>query len=79
MGIAVDANNVYWVDFAGTVNEIPIAGGAAKVLASNQTVSAGPALDEYSVYWGTSEGTVTCVGCPPPPNPGSNSVMKIAK
>jgi sugar lactone lactonase YvrE len=79
MGIAVDADNVYWADWAGTINEVPIGGGAVKVLASNQTVSAGPALDAYSVYWGTSEDTVTCVGCPPPANPGSNAVLKIAK
>jgi hypothetical protein len=76
MGIAVDANNLYWID-GNTVDEVPIAGGVVKVLASNQTAAAGPYLDDTSVYWGNFYSSVSCEGCPPPH--GSNSVMKIAK
>jgi hypothetical protein len=74
---AVDANNVYWLA-GGNVNEMPLDGGTVRVLASNQSLSAGPALDEDSVYWGTSEGTITCGLCPPGPT-GINAVMKVAK
>ena len=74
---AVDANNVYWLA-GGDVNEMPLGGGAVRLLASGQSPSAGPALDEGSVYWGTSEDTVTCGVCPPHP-PGMNAVMKVAK
>jgi hypothetical protein len=74
---AVDANNLYWL--AGSkVNEMPLDGGTVRVLASNQSLSAGPALDEDSVYWGTSESTITCGLCPPGPT-GINAVMKVAK
>jgi hypothetical protein len=76
VGIAVDANNLYWID-GNTVDEVPIAGGAVKVLASNQTAAAGPYLDDTSVYWGNFYVSVSCEGCPPPH--GGNSVMKIAK
>ena len=74
---AVDANNLYWLA-GGDVNEMPLDGGAVRVLASSQSLSAGPALDEDSVYWGTTQDTITCGLCPPGPR-GINAVMKVAK
>jgi hypothetical protein len=80
-GIGVDAQNVYWVTGGGnvsTVNAVPIVGGAVRVLASNQSSAVGPALDTYSVYWGTSATMASCGLCPPGPT-GQTTVMKAAK
>ena len=81
MGIAVDAANVYWIgsENGGTVEEIPISGGTARVLASEQYAAVGPAVDATSVYWGTAKNTGTCEGCPPPQYPGANAVWWVAK
>jgi hypothetical protein len=67
VGMAVDANNVYWVTgtYSGAVCEVPIAGGAARVIASNQPVAVGPAVDDEGVYWATNE-TAQCGVCGPP-------------
>ncbi len=82
-GIAVDASNVYWLTADGpggaSVEEVAIAGGTPKVLASGLHAAVGPALDATSVYWGTAANTGTCIGCPPPANPGASAVWRAAK
>ena len=59
-GIAVDSTHVYWADSGlGTVNSVPIGGGAAKTLASDSATSTSDmpgtpyalAIDTTSVYW----------------------------
>jgi hypothetical protein len=80
-GIAIDADNVYWVPGGGggeTVNEVPIGGGAGRVLAAGQTAVVGPAVDATSVYWGTSQVTTPSCGlCPPPTVMGRNAVLAL--
>ena len=78
-GITVDATDVYWVTAPGdttSVNAVPIAGGPVRVLAANQPLAVGPALDDCHVYWATVVGA-TCVGCPPAP--GSNAIFRTSK
>ena len=78
--LAVDSTSVYWLSYDDhALHVVPVAGGADRVVAMGVTPSAGPALDDCNLYWGTSEGTVTCVGCPLPGNPGVNAVWKLAK
>ena len=82
-GIALDADNVYWIAggnaaSGGTINEVPRTGGAVRVLASGQSNPVGPAVDASAVYWGTGANLGTCGGCPPPPK-GTNAVMRVAK
>src|SRR5207249_237973 len=51
----VDATNVYWTNpFEGTVVTVPLAGGAAHVLASGQSLVSGLAVDATTVYWATT-------------------------
>jgi hypothetical protein len=58
-GIAVDSTDVYWTGHplgTGEVSSVPIAGGATRVIFSgNVFITAGPALDATSVYWGEAE------------------------
>jgi hypothetical protein len=59
VGIATDAEHVYWV--AGALEEIvrmPLGGGDTEVLASGQTGATGLALDATHVYWSSSDGTI---------------------
>jgi len=52
--IAVDATHVYWTNragSAGSVQRVPIAGGAVQPLASNQNDSDGLAINSNNVYW----------------------------
>jgi hypothetical protein len=72
----VDANNLYWLA-GGNVNETPLGGGPVRVLASNQSFSTGPVLDDHHVYWGTSYWPMACGLCPPAR--GINAVVKVAK
>jgi sugar lactone lactonase YvrE len=78
-GIAVDTDSVYWAG-NGAINAVPIAGGTVRVVAtSEQPISAGPAVDDTSVYWGITPQTVTCGVCPPPPAGQINAVMRAPK
>ena len=78
-GLAVDTENVYWTTTSeGTINEVPIAGGTVRVLASGQSNTVGPVVDATSVYWGTGQNIGTCGLCPPTP-PGTNAIMRVAK
>jgi len=56
-GIAVDSNNVYWVDTGGgTVCAVPVGGGAVTTLAAGQSAPIGLALDHGTLYWANYEG-----------------------
>jgi hypothetical protein len=52
-GIALDATNVYWTTYSGTVMRLAISGsGTPTLLVSDPTSNAaGIALDATSVYW----------------------------
>ena len=53
--IAIDATFVYWTDTAaGTINKVPIAGGAPVTLATEQDTPISIAVDATNVYWTTS-------------------------
>lgn len=69
MGIAVDAESVYWTSAdEGTVMKVPIAGGAPVALATGQDSPLGIAVDATHVYWVNEGGTVMKVpvaGGPP--------------
>ncbi|WP_437297192.1 hypothetical protein [Sorangium sp. So ce426] len=59
MGIAVDAENVYWTSAdQGTVMKVPVAGGAPVALAEGQDSPLGIAVDATHVYWVNEGGTV---------------------
>ena len=63
--VAVDGTHVYWVNYGtlgdesdsvttdGTVNEVPISGGAVTTLASGQNNPSSLAVDGTNVYWVT--------------------------
>jgi hypothetical protein len=52
MGIAVDENNVYWVgDGNGTVNAMPIDGGAVTTLATGPGFAEFLVLDSGYLFW----------------------------
>jgi hypothetical protein len=52
-GLAVDASYVYFstLDAAGTIQRVPVAGGAAEPIASNEPFPHDLAIDTDSVYW----------------------------
>jgi len=78
-GIAVDEDTVYWAG-KGSIDAVPIAGGPVRVVAtSTQLISAGPAVDATSVYWGITPQLGTCENCPPPPTGQINAVMRAPK
>jgi hypothetical protein len=79
-GIAVDAEDVYWTAGDALIHAVPIAGGAARVVAtSSQAVVAGPAVDAANVYWGITPEEGSCGLCPPPPKGQINAVMRAPK
>ena len=58
-GIAVDANNVYWIEGLGSVRKVPIGGGSPVTLAPAPELPGGIAVDATNVYWtDTSTGNV---------------------
>ena len=70
---------MYWTE-STTVNAVPIAGGATRVVATGtQAISAGPALDARNVYWGITPQVGSCEMCPPPPSGQVNAVMRAPK
>jgi len=77
-----DANDVYFIvgQAVGTVNEMPLVGGAVKVLASGQGTPVGPVVDADNVYWATTKSTPAMCGlCTPPPPVGQDAIFGIAK
>jgi hypothetical protein len=64
--MAVDATSVYWTNggFPGSVMKVPIGGGPAVTLASNQISSLGIAVDATNVYWTQSEGSMAVMKAP---------------
>jgi hypothetical protein len=63
-GIGVDANNVYWNDFAGGVVVRCAIGGCANsptVIAPTQTHAEGVSFDGSNLYWAATGNIVTCV------------------
>jgi hypothetical protein len=58
-GIAVDSSFVYWTnESGGTVEKVPLNGGAVITLASDQGFPSGLAIDDHSVYWANTAGTI---------------------
>lgn len=56
-GITVDATHVYFANrHAGTINKVPIAGGAVVVLATDQEKPVKLVVDGTHVYWANTEG-----------------------
>jgi hypothetical protein len=61
VGIAVDANNVYWTNqgvcpddggpCSGAVMKVPVTGGTPVTLASGEYSPTSIAVDDTSVYW----------------------------
>jgi len=78
--IAVDASNVYWATSGntpfysnqyvndGVVMSVPIGGGTAQTLASNQAYPGALAVDANNVYWmaGDAPGAACTPSCVPP-------------
>ena len=62
--MAVDGTSVYWTSDAGTVMKVPLTGGTAITLASDQDGPSGIVVDDASIYW---------------TNAGSGTVMKLAR
>lgn len=51
-GIAVDATHLYWASSGdGTINKVPIAGGAPVIIATGQVQPENLAVDGTHVYW----------------------------
>jgi hypothetical protein len=51
-GLALDSRNVYWLTPDGIVGKVPLTGGMPETLAATQIQgSAGPVVDDTSVYW----------------------------
>jgi hypothetical protein len=70
IGIAVDADTVYWTNRDdGTVMKAPKAGGAPVVVAKGQSTPGAIAVDADNVYW-INEGSSTT---------SNGAVMKLAK
>jgi hypothetical protein len=79
-GIAIDDSNVYWASAReSTVNEVPRAGGAMKVLATNQNLPGGPALDDCHVYWTTERDSLQTCGLCRGGQVGTNAVVSTGK
>jgi hypothetical protein len=53
VGVAVDAKNVYWLEFGASLQSVPIGGGAATALATGLTSAAvsGLALGSTTLYF----------------------------
>jgi DNA-binding beta-propeller fold protein YncE len=56
-GLAVNASSIYWSS-GGTLNQMPLAGGASVDLVDGQNDAFGVALDDTNVYWTTLYGGV---------------------
>jgi hypothetical protein len=63
LGIAIDATNIYWTNYGGTVMKVPLGGGMPTTLASGQQPTY-IAVDATSVYW-TNEGGGTVMKLTP--------------
>ncbi len=74
LSIAVDADNAYWIDFEqGTVNRVPLGGGAVVPLMSDpQTIPQSLVLDSDHVYW-------TSLAVLGPDQPGMVSLFAVPK
>jgi len=54
INLVVLDGTLYWTEKAkGTVNSMPVAGGAVTALASNQAMPGPVTVDETAIYWGT--------------------------
>jgi sugar lactone lactonase YvrE len=63
-GIAIDANNVYWINLGtagdtGTIMKVGLDGGAPTTIASGQGVSQSIAVDTTSIYWNSGSNVVS--------------------
>jgi hypothetical protein len=61
--IALDATRVYWTSADGTIDALPLEGGAVMTLASDQYDPWDLAVDEQGIYW-TNSGENTVVSMP---------------
>jgi len=83
-GMAVDADQVYWIDQSNRVSSVPIAGGSPRVVWTLDTslaggLSAGPVVDATNVYWGVAPQAGFCGFCAPPPKGQINAIMTAPK
>jgi hypothetical protein len=93
VSLAVDANDVYWTNYAptqpfppgGTVNRVPLGGGSVTAIAGQQNYPGSVAVDSTRVYWGntgggTSPGTVNSMplSVAPPTVLASNQLYPLS-